>query len=60
MTCPECTKQAKERESWITTMTVTPTGPVYNTTPIGSDVCEECYEREERIALGDLARILEF
>lgn len=60
MKCEACAAQAKERESCIVTCTVTRNGPEYNNTPIGSNVCEECYEREERIALGDLARMLEF
>lgn len=60
MTCESCTAQAKERETWIVTCTITRDGPEYNNVPIGSDVCESCYEREERIALGDLARMLEF
>lgn len=60
MTCPDCTAQIKERESWIVTCTVTRNGPEYNNMPIGSNVCEDCYEREERIALGDLARMMEF
>lgn len=60
MKCPECTEQAEERKGWAVTMTFTPTGVDCNTTPIGGDVCEDCYEREERKALGDLARMMEF